>query len=248
MYLNINNISKTWQQDNSTKHALREVSFGVQKNEFVCVVGPTGCGKTTLLKIIAGIEQATSGQVLLNGKEINQTCSCRSMVFQDPTLFPWKTVYENIESGLIFKKVDKHLRKTIVESTLQKTYLTEYQHLYPYQLSGGMKQKTQLARAIALNSEIVLLDEPFAAMDEILKHQFDNYLLEMWEKEKKTFILVTHSIEEALLLADRIIVMKPNPGEIEAEHKINLARPRELFDPEIVQLRKKIRNEISKFY
>jgi NitT/TauT family transport system ATP-binding protein len=248
MYLSVNNISKTWLQENGTKQALQNLTFEVKKNEFVCIVGSTGCGKTTLLKIIAGIDQATNGQVLLNGKEINKTCSCRSMVFQDPTLFPWKTVYQNIESGLIFKKIDKQKRKLIVEKTLKKTYLTEYQHLYPYQLSGGMKQKTQLARAIAMDSDIVLLDEPFAAMDEILKHQFDNYLLHLWEKEKKTFILVTHSIEEALILADRIIVMKPNPGEIQAEYKIDLARPRDLFSDEIVQLRKKIRHEISKFY
>ena len=169
MYLQINNISKTWFHADGAKQALNEVSFDVKQNEFVCIVGPSGCGKTTMLKIIAGIEQPTRGAVLLHDKAISKTCTCRAMVFQEHTLFPWKTVAQNVEMGLVFKKTDKLLRKQIVEEVLEKTGLTEYVNYFPYQLSGGLKQKAQLARALALNPDIVLLDEPFAAMDEILK-------------------------------------------------------------------------------
>jgi NitT/TauT family transport system ATP-binding protein len=201
-----------------------------------------------LLKIIEGIVPATEGGILLEDQTINKTCTCRAMVFQEPALYPWKTVAQNVELALVFRKVAPEIRKKIAAEKIEIAGLNGYEGYYPYQLSGGMKQKTQLARILAMNPDIVLLDEPFASMDEILKYSFDNYLLNIWEQEKKTFILVTHSIEEALLLADRIIVMKPNPGEIHSEHIINIPRPRDLFSKEIVELRKNLRHELSKFY
>ena len=196
---------------------------------------------------MSGIVTPDSGKLIYNKSDenlINKYC----MVYQEPSLYPWKTVEENIELGLIFQKYPKHKRKEILSEKIKLAELEGFELLYPHQLSGGMKQKTQLARVLALNSEIVFLDEPFAAMDEILKNKFDNYLLNLWEKEKKTFVFVTHSIEEALFLADRIIVMSPNPGKIQTEYKIDLPRPRDLFSKNIVELRKNLRNEISKFY
>ena len=247
-YLQINNISKSWVNSGGFKQSLKDVSFSVSRNEFLCIIGPSGCGKTTLLKIIAGIVPSTEGTISLEGKKISNTCSCRAMVFQEPTLYPWKTVAENVELGLIFRKIDPEKRKAVVSEKISLAGLNGYENYYPNQLSGGMKQKTQLARALAINPEIVLLDEPFAAMDEILKSKFDSYLLDIWERERKTFILVTHSIEEALMLADRIIIMKPDPGEIHLQEIINIPRPRDLFSKEIVELRKHLRHELSAFY
>ena len=248
MHLEISNISKSWNNNGKSNHALKEVSFSVTNNEFICIIGPSGCGKTTLLKIISGIIPSDDGMILFNGNRISKTCACRAMVFQEPTLYPWKTVSQNIEMGLVFRKTEASKRKQTVNEKIALAGLKGFEDYYPYQLSGGMKQKTQLARVLAMNPEVVMLDEPFAAMDEILKYKFDNYLLDIWEQEKKTFILVTHSIEEALLLADRIIIMKPNPGEIYLEHKIDIPRPRDLFSKEIVELRKFLRHELSKFY
>ncbi len=248
MYLEIDNLSKRWTNSGETPQVLQNISLKIKENEFVCIVGPSGCGKTTLLKILSGIEKADSGSVIFNQKETDTTCQCRNMVFQEPPLYPWKTVAENVELGLIFNKVPAKERQATVKEKIVLCELSGYENYYPNQLSGGMKQKTQLARVLALNPDIVLLDEPFAAMDEILRHSFDIYLQHLWEEEKKTYIMVTHSLEEALLLADRILIMKPNPGEIHLEECIDLPRPRDLFSKEIVELRKKLRNELSKFY
>ena len=245
MCLVINHVSKRW--DVQTV-ALNNVSVHIKKNEFVCLLGPSGCGKTTLLKIIAGILKPDNGEVQCIEEHDADMKHKTGMVFQEPPLYPWKNVAENIEAGLLFRKTDKQLRRQIINEKLQLTGLSDFDDYYPHQLSGGMKQKTQLAMVLALNPDIVLLDEPFAAMDEILKHKFDQYLLELWQKEQKTFILVTHSIEEALMLSDRIILMKPNPGEIHKEIEINMPHPRDLFSPEYIELRKKLRYELSKFY
>jgi NitT/TauT family transport system ATP-binding protein len=248
MNLEIKNITKSWHTRTSSLNTLDDISLTVKENEFVCIIGPSGCGKTSLLKVVAGIVSADSGQILFDREERENPNDSQGMVFQEPPLYPWKTVRQNIEIGLIFRKVNSQKRDEIVSDKLELTGLKEFEHYYPHQLSGGMKQKVQLARVLALNPEIVLLDEPFAAMDEILRHKFDSYLLDLWKKEKKSFIFVTHSIEEALLLADRIIIMKPNPGKIHLEQKIDLPRPRDLFSKDIVELRKYLRNELSKFY
>ena len=247
MTIKIKNISKNWINDKETKNVLNNISFNINKNEFVCILGPSGCGKTTLLNIIAGNIEPCNGEILINNQKLNET-NQPAFISQEPTLFPWKTVFENIEIGLLLKKIPLDKRKKIVNNKIELTQLKGYECYYPNQLSGGMKQKVQLARALALDNKTVLLDEPFAAMDEILKNKFDNYLLDLWKADKKTFVLVTHSIEEALFLADKIIILKPNPGEIHKEYSIDLPRPRDLFCNKIVKLRKEIRNEITKFY
>jgi NitT/TauT family transport system ATP-binding protein len=248
MHLQLNNISKTWKNKKGKDYSLNDISLSIARNEFVCIIGPSGCGKTSLLKMMAGMVKPDSGEIVQAGKKQNDKTSELNMVFQEPTLYPWKTVAENVELGLIFRKYPRKEREEIVNDKIALTGLEGFETYYPHQLSGGMKQKAQLARVLALNPDIVFLDEPFAAMDEILKNKFDNYLLKLWEKEKKTFVMVTHSIEEALVLADRIMLMSPNPGEIQLEQKIDLPRPRDLFSKDIVELRKFLRNEISKFY
>ncbi|MCT4601269.1 MAG: ABC transporter ATP-binding protein [Marinifilum sp.] len=248
MYLELQNIHKTWKNKSGENYSLQNISLSILQNEFVCIIGPSGCGKTSLLKIMSGIVIPDIGKVIYNDTIVDKEVNGCSMIFQEPSLYPWKTVEENIELGLIFQKYPRQTRKEIVAEKIKLAGLENFEKLYPHQLSGGMKQKTQLARVLALNPDIVFLDEPFAAMDEILKNKFDNYLLNLWEKEQKTFVLVTHSLEEALFLADRIILMSPDPGKIHLEQNIDLPRPRDLFSKDIVELRKHLRNEISKFY
>ncbi len=248
MYLQIKNIAQKWNSKKGETTTLKNISLNIEKNEFVCIVGPSGCGKSTLLQIVSGIIHPTNGEILFNGKTISKTCSCRSMVFQKPTLYPWKTVKENIAFGLELNKKPKDFIEKIVNEKIELINLKGYEDYYPYQLSEGMKQRTQIARVLALNPEIILMDEPFAALDEQLKTKFDNDILDIWEKEKKTILFVTHSIEEALLLADRIIIMRSNPGEIHIEKKIEIPRPRNIFSSEIVNIRKELLYELSKLY
>lgn len=248
MYLEIKNISHHWSVSNTEKTVLNNVSIGVKKNEFVCIIGPSGCGKSTLLNIVAGILEPVQGEVLRNGARINKTCPCRALVFQKPTLYPWKTVKENVAFGLFLQQKPKDFIDNTVAEKISLIGLTGCENYYPYQLSEGMKQRTQIARVLAFNPDIILMDEPFAALDEQLKRKLDDDLINIWETEKKTILFVTHSIEEALLLADRIIVMKPNPGEIHLVQQVDFPRPRNIFSPELVKIRKELRNELSKFY
>jgi len=248
MYLQLKNITKEWITKEGVKTTLENISLDVKEGELICILGPSGCGKSTLLQIIAGIIPQTSGEVLLKGNKIKKTCTCRALVFQKPTLYPWKTVQENISFGLMLQKASKEKIKEVVDDKVQLIGLKGYEHYYPYQLSEGMKQRTQIARVLAVNPEIILMDEPFAALDEQLKAKFDDDLLTIWACEKKTILFVTHSIEEALLLADKIIIMKPNPGEVYIEQQIDLPRPRNIFSTELIQLRKTLLHELSKFY
>lgn len=248
MYLTLNNINKEWETSGKRVLTVKDFSLNIAKNEFVSLIGPSGCGKSTLLQIISGIVQPTSGEVLLDGRKMKKSCSCRSLVFQKPTLYPWKTVKENVSFGLKLLNVQKKETERIVAEKIELTGLTGYEDYFPYQLSEGMKQRTQIARVLAINPEIILMDEPFAALDEMLKAKLDNDLINIWEKEKKTILFVTHSLEEALSLSDRIIIMKSNPGEIHLEQKIDLPRPRDIFSNEIVLIRKNLLHELSKLY
>lgn len=248
MLLEIENISKSWPVSGGEITTLKNISFGIERNQFVCILGPSGCGKTTLLMIISGLIPQTAGTVLFEGKKMSKTCYCRALVFQEPALYPWKTVAQNVEFGLILKKIPKKERLQIVNEKIELTNLKGYEDYFPYQLSVGMKQRTQIARTLAINPDIILMDEPFAAMDELLKTKFDNDLLRIWDQEKKTILFVTHSIEEAILLSDRVIVMKTNPGEIHIDRRIDLPRPRNIFSAEMTEVRKYFRHELSKIY
>ncbi|NLD36824.1 MAG: ABC transporter ATP-binding protein [Desulfatiglans sp.] len=248
--LEVNNITKIFNGslDGQTIVALKNINFKVYVNEFVTIVGPSGCGKTTLLNIIAGLIKPESGSISINNNTVKGTCTCRALVFQECALFPWKTALENIEFGLEIKGLQKDERKKIAEQKLKLVGLEGFGNCYPRQLSGGMKQKAQVARALALNPDILLLDEPFGSLDEITRLRLDSELLEIWEKEKKTVLLVTHSLEEALLLSDRIIMFSAHPGEIRYENRITELRPRDLFTPEIISLRKKLREQLMSCY
>ncbi len=191
------------------------------------MLGPSGCGKTTLLNIIAGLEKATSGQVLCDGREVTGAGPDRMVMFQEAALFPWLNVIDNVEFGMKLAGIPKVERRERARKYLKMVHLTKFQTAHIHELSGGMKQRVALARALTLDSKILLMDEPFAALDSQTKSILQLELQQIWWETKKTIIFVTHNVEEAALLADRVIVMAANPGTVKKEFKIQLARPRQ---------------------
>lgn len=194
--------------------ALKNVTFSVEKGESCSIIGPSGCGKTTLLFIFSGILKPTNGRVLIDGKEVVSPPKNAALILQDFGLFPWKTVYENVCLGLKIRKVNKKEQKKIVESLLKNLGLMEFKNSYPKELSGGMQQRVAIARALALNPDIMLMDEPFSSLDTLTREKLQNFLLELQNRDNITTILVTHSIEEAVFLGRRIVILSPRPGKV----------------------------------
>ena len=210
--------------------ALDRISANVEEGEFVCLIGPSGCGKTTLLHMIAGFTFPSLGLLLYKDRPITGPGPDRTVIFQEYGLFPWLTVSENIEFGLLAAGVDRAARQEIVRDYISLVHLEGFEHRYPTQLSGGMKQRVGIARALAPDPDMVLMDEPFGALDALTRDFMQEEILSIWEKKRKTVILITHSIDEAIFLGDRVIVMTARPGRIKEVVKIDMPRPR---DPEI---------------
>src|SRR5437764_12507878 len=226
--LKIRNLSKSFSLNGTETQALQDVTLDVFSNEFCAVVGPSGCGKTTLLRLLAGLEQPTSGEVLYGNCNPNKP-KC-NLVFQEQAIFPWMTVWENIAFGLRRRGVNGAELNDIVKHFLNITGLSGFWNFYPYQLSGGMKQRVGVARAFANDPEILLMDEPFASLDEQNKTLLQDELLRIWEETKKTVVFITHSIDEALVLGDRVLVMTAHPGTLKADLAIDFARPRAVYE------------------
>ncbi len=206
--------------------ALEPTDLAVAENDFITILGPSGCGKSTLLRIVAGLDRPTAGRVLLDGREVRGPGADRGMVFQSYTLFPWLTVADNIAFGLRERGMPLGQRRAIVAEYVDKVGLSGFENHYPKQLSGGMQQRTAIARALANGPEILLLDEPFGALDNQTRALMQELLLGIWERERKTVLFVTHDIEEAIFLASRVVVMTARPGRIKADVAIELPRPR----------------------
>lgn len=236
-------ITKEYRMKTGLFQALQQVSLHVLQNEFVSLVGPSGCGKSTLLRIIAGLDEPTSGTMTVSGHPIEGSGADRGMVFQSYTLFPWLTVRENIEFGLSLKKMPKKQRKEISDHYLKLVSLIPFADSYPKELSGGMKQRVAIARALANSPEVLLMDEPFAALDAQTKSDMQELLLEIWEREKTTVLFITHDIEEAIFLSQRVYVMQSHPGRIEKEVMIpdNLRRHKHIRDSDaFIRLKREI--------
>jgi NitT/TauT family transport system ATP-binding protein len=232
--------------------AIDNISFDVPNKEFAVIVGPSGCGKSSLLYLIAGLVEPTSGQILLSGRPVAKPGPDRGMVFQSYTLFPWLTVRENVEFGLKRRKVPPAEREAIVNRYLNDTGLAAFHDSYAKQLSGGMMQRAAIARAMANDPEILLMDEPFGALDSQTRSQMQTLLLKVWERDHKTVLFVTHDIDEAILLADRIYVMTARPGRLKDEFTVPIPRPRSLemvMEPQFIAVKRRIldllRNEIQ---
>lgn len=227
--LEVKNITKTFDTEKSKISVLEDVSFSVDRDEFVCLVGPSGCGKSTLLRIIAGLEKPDSGQILFHGQPHNSPIPKITMIFQLFGLLPWKTARENVEVPLEVLGVKKEAREEISKSYLRMVGLEGFENTYPHDLSGGMKQRVGIARALALQPEVLLMDEPFSSLDELTAKTLRTLVLEIWRDPSlptNTFVMVSHNVEEAVYMADRVIIMCPRPGRIVGEVRVNLPRPR----------------------
>ncbi|CDX30159.1 taurine transporter subunit; ATP-binding component of ABC superfamily [Mesorhizobium sp. SOD10] len=223
--------------------ALDDVSLKVAKNEFCVIVGPSGCGKSSLLYLAAGLNDATSGSIKVDGREVIEPGPDRGMVFQSYTLFPWLTVRANIEYGPKRKGLPAEQRRQIVDQYLNEVGLAPFADHYPAQLSGGMKQRVAIARALANDPAVLLMDEPFGALDSQTRGTMQKLLLRVWERQQKTVLFVTHDIDEALVLGDRVLVMTARPGKIKAEIKVDIPRPRSMdviLEPDFIALKRRI--------
>ncbi|MGJ5150468.1 ABC transporter ATP-binding protein [Bradyrhizobium sp. SZCCHNS3052] len=234
-------------QGHAPTRALEPVALTIGNNDFVTILGPSGCGKSTLLRIVAGLDHPTSGKVLLDGREVEGPGADRGMVFQSYTLFPWLTVRENIAFGLRERGVPEDKRNAVADRFIQQIGLEGFENHWPKQLSGGMQQRCAIARALANDPKILLLDEPFGALDNQTRVLMQEMLLGIWERDQKTVLFVTHDIEEAIFLGSRVLVMSARPGRIKADIKIELPHPRSYkikTSPEFVALKERLVEEI----
>lgn len=231
--------------DGSILNVLDHVSFDVKDKEFVCILGASGCGKTTLLRLIAGLDTARNGSIILEGEKITGTSPKVGFVFQEYSLFPWRTVIDNIAFGLEMKGVSKEDRYMVAERYLNLINLAQFRDSYPSELSGGMRQRVAVARALTLDPVLLLMDEPFGALDAQTRNMLQKELLQIWEKTKKMIVFITHSVDEAVYLADRIIVMTPRPGRICKIFDVSLARPRDRTSVEFAQVRREVLDLIN---
>lgn len=221
--------------------ALRDVSFTVAASEFVCVVGQSGCGKTTLLNLLAGFLAPTRGEITIGGKAMTGKGLDRGIVFQDSAqLFPWRTARRNVEFGLEMRNVPAEERREIALRHLRLVKLEAFADTYPHQLSGGMQQRVAIARALAYNPTVLLMDEPFAALDAMTREEMQRLLVEVWQATRKTVVYVTHNVAEAVYLADRILIMTPHPGRVRTELKIALPRMRDALAVEFLEYQKQV--------
>ena len=244
--LKIENVYKEYDTSKGKMVALNGANLDIAENEFICVVGPSGCGKSTLLNIIAGLLEPTSGTVYLDGKPIEGTGMERGVVFQQYALFPWRTVLKNVMFGPEMKKMPKNQAEEIARKYIKAVGLEGFENSYPKELSGGMKQRVAIARAYAANPEVLLMDEPFGALDAQTRVQLQTELLNTWEKEKKTCFFITHDVDEAIILAQRVVIMSARPGRIV---NIDIPYPRTQetkSDPRFLELKAEIWNEVYK--
>ncbi len=233
--LKLRGVSKRFVSRDRIVEALAPVDLDVRKGEFLCLLGASGCGKSTLLNLIAGLERPTEGSIVSHGTEIDGPGVDRVMMFQDAALFPWLTVQSNVEFGLRQRGAPAAERATIVKYWLERVHLTQFEQSYVHQLSGGMRQRTALARSLAIDPAILLMDEPFGALDALTRDRLHHELETLWAATRKTIVFVTHNVREAVALGDRVLVFSPRPGRIIGEFKVDLPRPRSLEDVAVVQ-------------
>lgn len=233
-------VSKRFSHNGEAVEVLQDISFTLADGEFVCLVGPTGCGKSTLIHLIAGLERPTTGRVLADGAAITGPGTDRVVVFQEAALFPWLSVRGNVEFGLKMAGMSVSERRQRAREYLRMVHLSRFEDFYPHQLSGGMKQRTAIARALTMNPKILLMDEPFAALDAQTRRLLHEELLEIWQETRKTIFFVTHNVREATVLGDKVFTMTARPGRIKGGYQIKLARPRRESDPHLIVIQQRI--------
>jgi NitT/TauT family transport system ATP-binding protein len=240
-HIEVRNVSLVYDTPAGSVTGVDGVSFDMEQSQFLCLLGPSGCGKTTLLNIIAGFLAPTGGEIRIGGEAVRGQGTDRGIVFQDfAQLFPWRTALGNVAFGLEMKGVGKTEREEIALKQLRLVKLEKFAQSYPHHLSGGMQQRVAIARALAYNPSVLLMDEPFAALDALTRDAMQRLLADVWRETRKTVIYVTHNVAEAVYLADRVIVMTPHPGRIKTEVPIPLARPRDPLSVEFLECQKQL--------
>ncbi|KJS03693.1 MAG: ABC transporter [Peptococcaceae bacterium BRH_c4a] len=224
---------------------LNNISFNVYEGEFLCIVGPTGCGKTTFLNVLTKLHPATEGDIYIDGEPANPQKHNISFVFQEPSTMPWLTVEQNIRYGLEVKKVPEEEIKKRLNQVMELVGLKDFRNYYPRQLSASMDQRVVIARAFAINPDLLLMDEPYSQLDIKLRYYLEDEVIRIWREMKRTVIFVTHNIEEAVYLAERILILTPKPATIKKEIKVDLPRPRNFADPEFVNIRNQVTEMIK---
>ncbi|HAM41187.1 MAG TPA: nitrate/sulfonate/bicarbonate ABC transporter ATP-binding protein [Candidatus Omnitrophica bacterium] len=240
MRVELRHIFKSFPHNGSSLEVLHDINLTVAEGEFVCLVGPSGCGKSTIIHLVAGLERPTSGDILVGGRPVTGPDPSRTVVFQDAALFPWLNVLGNVEFGLRMAGLPPVRRRARALEYLKLVHLSRFTTAYPHQLSGGMKQRAAIARALALQPEILLLDEPFAALDAQTRAVLQNELMEIWELARPTILFVTHNVREATGLADRVYVISSRPGQIRDVQAIHVPRPRHAEDAALLAHQHKI--------
>ncbi|WP_180129748.1 MULTISPECIES: ABC transporter ATP-binding protein [unclassified Acinetobacter] len=236
-------LTQSFKHGKTERTILNQLDLKIHKREFICVIGPSGCGKSTFSRIVAGLDPYSSGELLVDGQAIEGPSPERGMVFQGYTLFPWKTVKENVMFGPLMKGASNASAESSAREWIDIIGLEKYQDQYPHQLSGGMKQRVAIARALVNEPKILLMDEPFGALDPHTRQKMQKHLMDLWQNVDITIIFVTHDMDEAILLADRIVALKANPGEIKEIIEVDLPRPRNpelMLSPEFKQLRERV--------
>ena len=246
--LTVEHVSKWFRTRRATVHALDDVSLPVREGEFVCLVGPSGCGKSTLLNIIAGLESPDTGRVLADGKPVTGPGRERMVMFQEPALFPWLDVLDNVMFGLKLKpNLQAAERREVAEFYLKLVGLEKFAQANIHELSGGMKQRAALARALAPNPRVLLMDEPFAALDAMTREQLYGDIQQIWAKRRKTIIFVTHNVREAACLGDRVVLFSPNPGRIQEQFTVDLPRPRDINSVDLAKYSTEIMRALKRY-
>ena len=238
--LEVDQLTQSFMQGGSRKVILEDVSLQIHEREFVCVIGPSGCGKSTLGRIVAGLDAYPKGKVIVSGETVKGPSASRGMVFQGYTLFPWKTVKENVMFGPVMDGRSKSSAERSAREWLDIVGLTKYENHYPHQLSGGMKQRVAIARALINEPKVLVMDEPFGALDPYTRQKMQKHLLDLWRNIDITIVFITHDMDEAVLLSDRIVALKANPGQVQDIIEVPLARPRDpsiVTDPQFLQLK-----------
>ncbi len=244
--IDVRDVSLTYTTPGGTVPALENVGFTLAASEFLCVVGPSGCGKSTLLNIMAGFIAPTNGAISIGGQAVGGNGVACGVVFQDfAQLFPWRTALGNVTFGLEMKGVDKRERERIALEQLRLVGLEKFAGYYPHHLSGGMQQRVAIARSLAYNPAVLLMDEPFAALDAMTRDEMQRLLADVWRETRKTIVYVTHNVAEAVYLADRVIVMSPHPGRVKSDIKIPLPRPRDALSVDFIDCQKQLLRELG---
>lgn len=248
MTVRINNVGKTFpSRIGDPLVALEDISIEIERGEFLCILGPSGCGKTTLLRLVAGLDRPTSGEIIVEGKSVTGPDPRLAMIFQEYSLYPWRTVRGNIAFGLQMRGMPREERDERVNHFIQLVGLEGFGDSYPYELSGGMRQRVAVARALATDPAVLLMDEPFGALDAQTRNRMQKELLLIWEKTKKTVIFVTHSVDEAVYIADRILVLSTRPGRVAGIYDIDIPRPRNRTSVEFAKIRRDVLEQIDRF-